>query len=113
VFLGSLAGVGLLYELASMAHHHELTAQLKSVDNVWLATACMFVFGWALALVVPRSVGWFALFATAAGWTAGSIAAYSNQTDFAMPLIAFGLAAAAVAVVAFQSESHVRHPRTT
>jgi hypothetical protein len=113
VVIGSLAGVALLYELVSMTHHHELVARLESPDNVWLAAACLFVFGWALALVWPRMVSRFALFATAAGWAAGAMAAYSNQTVFALPLIGFGLAGAAVAMVAFQSESQVRRPRTT
>src|SRR5947209_19890374 len=62
VVVGSVAGIAVLYELVSLAHRSELATQLHSPMNVWLAAACLFVFGYGLALVAPRVARWFAMF---------------------------------------------------
>jgi len=109
--LGSIAGVALLYELVQTAHHHELAERLQSPSDVWIAAGVFFLIGWMLTFAIPRVIGWFALFVMVGGWATGSLAAYSNQASFAVPLLGLGLAGGAVAVVAFHSESRVRPPR--
>ena len=111
--LGSIAGVALLYELVQTAHEHLLAERMHAPSNVWAAAAGLFFGGLALAYVVPRFVSWFGLFAMVAGWAAGSIAASTNQSPFAVPLLGLGLAGAAVAVVSFYSDRFLRRPRLT
>ena len=70
MFLGSLAGVGLLYELASMAHHHELTAELKSVS-----------------VVVPQGpAGTSFVLRSAVAFAAGPPASAQSELDALLPL---------------------------
>ena len=109
--LGSIAGVALLYELVQSAHQHQLADRLHSTTDVWIGAAVFFLLGWMLTFAVPRVIGWFALFAMIGGWAAGSLAAYSNQATFAVPLLGLGVAGGAVAVVAFHSDSGMRRPR--
>jgi ABC-type dipeptide/oligopeptide/nickel transport system permease component len=110
---GSLIGVAVLYELVSLAYRNELADRLHSPTNVWLAAACVFVFGWGLALVAPRAARWLGMLTAAGAWAAGSIAAYGNQKIYAVPLLCLGFAAALVVIAAFRNESQQRRPRTT
>jgi hypothetical protein len=113
VVLGSVAGVALLYELLSFAHRSEPGAQFHSPSNVWLGAACLFVFGYGLALVAPRVARWFGMFTAAGGWAAGSIAAYGNETLYAVPLLCLGLVAAVIVLASFRNENQQRRPRTS
>jgi len=103
--VGSLAGVAVFYELVSLAHRGQLTAKLHSPGNVWLGAACVFVFGWGLALVAPRVARWFGMFTAAGGWAAGAIAASGNESAYAVPLLCVGLAGALVVLASHRSEN--------
>jgi hypothetical protein len=113
VVVGSVAGVAVLYELVSLAHRKELAAQLHSPTNVWLGAACLFVFGYGLALVAPRVARWLGMFTAAGGWAAGSIAAYGGESLYAVPLLCLGLAAALIVLGAVRTEHQQRSPRTS
>lgn len=109
--LGSIAGVAVLYELVQSAHQHKLADRFHSPANIWWVAAVLFIVGWLLTYAWHRVVGWFALFLMIAGWAAGSLAAYNNQGSYAVPLLGLGLAAGALAVVAFHTDSGLRRPR--
>ena len=111
--VGSVAGVAVLYELVSLAHRQQLAAQLHSPTNVWLGAACLFVFGYGLALVAPRVARWFGMFTAAGGWAAGSIAAYGGESLYAVPLLCLGLAAALIVLGAHWTENQQRRARTS
>ena len=111
MILGSVAGVALFYGLVQSAHSHELSARLQSPNNVWIAAVALFFVGWMLTFAIPRAVGWFAVFVMLGGWSASGVAAYSNQGSYAVPLLGLGIAAGAIAVVAFNSDSQLRRPR--
>jgi hypothetical protein len=111
--LGSIAGVALLYELMQTAHQHQLAQRLHAPSDVWAAGAAVLFGGLAVAYVAPRFVSWFGLFVMIAGWSSGSVAAYSNQGAYAIPLLGLGLAGAAVAVISFYSDKSLRRPRVT
>jgi hypothetical protein len=111
--VGSLAGIAVLYELVLLTHQNQLSSRLHSPGNVWLVAACLFIFGWGLALVAPRVARSFGVFAAVGGWTAGSLAAYGNQKTFAMPLLGVGLAAAVVVLASFLNEHRLRRTRMT
>ena len=89
--VGSLAGVAVLYELVLLTHRHQLAARLHTPNNVWLAAACLFCFGWGLAMVAPKVARPFGMFVAAGSWAAGALAAYGDQETFAVPLLCVGL----------------------
>jgi hypothetical protein len=111
--VGSLAGVAVLYELVSLAHRGQLASRLHSTDNVWLGAACLFMFGWGLALVAPRVARGLGMVTAAGAWAAGSIAASGNESAYAVPLLCLGLAAVLVVIASFRTENQFRPPRTT
>jgi predicted outer membrane lipoprotein len=80
---------------------------------VWLGAACLFVFGYGLALVAPRVARWFGMFTAAGGWAAGSIAAYGGESLYAVPLLCLGLAAALIVLGAHWTEHQQRRARTS
>jgi hypothetical protein len=110
--VGSLAGVAVLYELVWLAHHQQLGARLRSPDNVWIAAACVFVFGWGLALVAPKVARWLFMFTLAGAWAAASIAASAGEHAYAVPLLGVGLAAALAAAASFKGDRQMRRART-
>ncbi|MBV9413304.1 MAG: hypothetical protein JO148_17055 [Acidimicrobiia bacterium] len=110
--LGSLAGVALLYELVSVAHRGQLEARLHDPTNVMLGAACLFVFGWGLALVAPKTARWFGMFAAAGAAAAGAIAASGTERAYAIPLICVGLSGALVVFASFRGEKQERKART-
>jgi hypothetical protein len=109
--LGSIAGAALFYELIQTAHQHQLAERLHSPTDVWIGAGVFFLLGWLLTFAVRRIVGWFALFVMIGSWAASGIAASSNQMAYAVPLLGVGLAAGALAVVAFETDSNLRRPR--
>ena len=102
---GTLAGVAVFYELVSLAHRSQLTAKLHSPDNVWLGTACVFIFGWGVGLMAFRVARWFGMFTAVGGWAAGAIAASGNESAYAVPLLCLGLAGALVVLASHRSEN--------
>jgi len=113
VVVGSVAGVAVLYELVSLAHRSELARQLHSPTNVYLAAACLFVFGYGLAQVAPGVARGFGMFTAAGAWAAGSIAAYGHEPLYAVPLLCLGLAAALVVIAALRTSHQQRRARTS
>jgi cell division protein FtsW (lipid II flippase) len=110
--VGSLAGVAVLYELVSLAHRGQLEARMHDPTNVMLGAACLFIFGWGLALVAPRTARWFGMFIAAGAAAAGAIAASGTENAYAIPLFCVGLAAAAVVFASFRGEKQERKART-
>jgi len=111
--VGSLAGVAVLFELVWMSNHNQLAERFHSPDNVWIAAACFFVFGWGLALVAPRVARWLGMFTAAGAWAAASIAASGNEPDYVLPLICVGVAAALMVLASFKGEHQIRRARMT
>jgi hypothetical protein len=111
MLVGSLAGVAVLYELMSLADRGQLEARLHSTSNVYIAAACLFVFGWGLALVAPKVARWFAMLTVAGAAAAGAVAASGSQAAFAVPLFCVGLAAALVVFASFRGEKQERKAR--
>jgi hypothetical protein len=110
--VGSLTGVAVLFELVSLANRAQLEARFHSPTDVMLGAACLFVFGWGLALVAPRTARWLAMFTTAGAAAAGAIAAAGSEQPFAVPLFCVGLAAAAVVFASYRGEKQERRART-
>jgi hypothetical protein len=103
--VGSLAGVAVFYELVSLAHRGQLAAKVHSPSNIWLGAACVFSFGWGLALMAPKVARWFGMFTAVGGWAAGAIAASGNESSYAVPLLCLGLAGALVVLASYRSEN--------
>jgi hypothetical protein len=113
MLVGSLAGVAVLYELVSLANSEQLEARLHSASNVYIAAACLFVFGWGLALVAPRVARWFAMLTVAGAAAAGAIAVSGPETAFAVPLFCVGLAAALIVLASYRGERQEHRARMT
>lgn len=111
--VGSLAGVAVLFQLVWISHHNQLGARFGSPDNVWIAAACFFVFGWGLALVAPKVARSLAMFTAAGAWAAGSIAASGGESEYAIALLCLGLAAAIVVLASFKGDRQMGRARMT
>ena len=109
--VGSLAGLAVLFELVALANGGKLEAQLHSPTDVMIGAACLFVFGWGLALVAAHTARWFGLFVVAGAAAAGAIAASGSEHDFAGPLFCVGLAAALVVFASFRGDRQTRRAR--
>ncbi len=104
MIVGSVAGVAVLYELVSLANRGQLEARLHSPTDVYIGAACLFVFGWGLALVAPKTARWFGMLTAAGAAAAGAIAASGSETAFALPLVSIGVAAVLVVFASFRGE---------
>jgi hypothetical protein len=113
VIFGSLAGVAVLYELVSLADRGQLETHLHTASDVYIGAACLFVFGWGLALVAPKTARWFAMFIVAGAAAAGAIAAKGTEQAFAMPLFSLGLAAVLIVFASFRGERQEHNARVT
>src|SRR4051812_32089092 len=113
MIVGSLAGVAVLCQIVWVADHGELAVRFHNPGNVWIAAACLFIFGWGLALVAPKVARWLAMFSAAGLWAAGSIAANGNERAYALPLLVGGLFAAVVVLASFKGDNQLRKARTT
>ena len=114
--VGSLAGVAVFFELVSLAHHGQLEARLQSPTNVMLGAACLFVFGWGLALVAPKIARWLGLFTATGAGAAASIAASGNESAYSLPLLCVGAAAMLIVWASYRGdrqERRARRARTT
>lgn len=113
MIVGCLAGVAVLYELVSLANREQLEARLHSPSDVYIGAACLFVFGWGLALVAPRVARWFGMIAVAGTAAAGVIAASGSEKDFAVPLFCVGLAAALMVFASYRGDKQENKARMT
>jgi hypothetical protein len=113
MLVGSLAGVAVLYELVSLADRGQLETHLHTASDVYIAAACVFVFGWGLALVAARTARWFAMFTVAGTAAAGAIAASGAESAFALPLFSVGLAAVLVVFASYRGEHQEHKARMT
>jgi len=111
--VGSLAGVAVLFQLVWITNHNQLAERFHSPDNVWIGAACLFVFGWGLALVAPSVARWFGGLVAAGAFAAGSIAASGSESAYAPPLFVVGLAAALIVLASFKGDNQLRRARTT
>jgi hypothetical protein len=110
--VGSLAGVAVLFELVSLAHRGQLEARLHSPTDVMLGAACVFVFGWGLALVAPKVARWFALFTATGSAAAAAVAASGNENVYTVPLLCVGVAAMLVVWASYRGDRQERKART-
>ena len=110
--IGSFAGVAVLFGLVSTANQGQLEARLHSPTDVIIGAACLFVFGWGLALVAPKTARWFAMFTAAGAAAAGSIAASGSERAYATPLFCVGLAAALIVFASYRGDRQERRART-
>src|SRR5438132_12964159 len=92
MLVGAVAGMAVLYELVSWAAHRELSQHLHSPSDVWLTAILMIVIGVPAAVSFPRLVRSFAFFVAVAAAVAASLAAYSNQKTYAVPLLGLTVA---------------------
>jgi len=113
MIVGSVAGVAVLYELVSLANRGQLEARLHSPSDVYIAAGCLFVFGWGLALVAPKTARWFGMFTAAGAAAAGAIAASGSERAFAVPIFSIGLAAALVVGASYLGERQEHKARVT
>lgn len=104
MIVGSVAGVAVLYELVSLANRGQLEARFHSSTNVYIAAACLFVFGWGLALVAPKTARWLGMLTAAGAAAAGAIAASGSEQAFALPIFSIGVAAVLVVFASFRGE---------
>ena len=110
--VGSLAGVAVLYELVSLAHQGQLANRLHSPTDVMLGAACVFVFGWGVALVTPRVGRWFGMFTATGAAAAGAIAASGAESDYTVPLLCVGAAAMLMVWASYRGDRQTRRART-
>jgi hypothetical protein len=110
--VGSVAGVAVLYGLVSIANRGQLEARLHSPTDVIIGAVCLFVFGWGLALVAPKTARWFGMFTAAGAAAAGSIAASGSESLYAVPLFCVAAAAAAVVFASYRGVRQARKART-
>ena len=110
--VGCLAGVAVFFELVSLAHRGQLEARLHSPVDVMLGAACLFVFGWGLALVAPKVARWLAMLTAAGAGAAAAIAASGTESVYAAPLACVGAAAALVVFASYRGERQERRART-
>jgi len=113
MLVGSLAGVAVLYELVSLADRGQLEAHLHTASDVYIGAACLFVFGWGLALVAPKAARWFAMFIVAGAAAAGAIAAKGSESMFALPLFSVGLAAILIVFASYRGDRQEHKARMT
>jgi hypothetical protein len=113
MIVGSIAGVAVLYELVSLANRGQLEARLHTPSDVFIGAACLFVFGWGLALVAPKTARWFAMFIAAGAAAAGAIALSGSENAFALPLVSIGVAAALIVFASYRGDKQERRARTT
>lgn len=111
--VGSLGGVAVLFELVSLAHRGQLDARLHSPTDVIIGAACLFVFGWGLALVAPRVGRWFGLFVATGAGAAASIAASGTEKAYTVPLLCVGAAALLMVFASYRGDRQERRARTT
>src|SRR5436305_12151891 len=109
--VGCLAGVAVLFELVSLAHRGQLEARLHDPVNVMLGAACLFVFGWGLALVAPKVARWLGLFTATGAGAAASIAASGNESVYSLPLLCVGAAATLIVWPSYRSDRQARRAR--
>ena len=91
--VGSIAGVAVLYELVSLAHRSQLATKLHSPTNVWLADACVFFFGWGMALAAGlhrRAPGVALLLVWLAGAYQLAFGVEIMLVELAVTVVAFG-----------------------
>jgi len=110
--VGSLAGVAVLFELVSLAHRAQLESQLHDPVDVMLGAACLFVFGWGLALVAPRVARWFAMFVAMGAAAAAAVAAKGTESAYTIPLLCVGVAAVFVVFASYRGDRQERRART-
>jgi hypothetical protein len=113
MLVGSVAGVAVLFELVSLADRGQLETHLHTASDVYIGAACLFVFGWGLALVAPKTARWFAMFIVAGAAAAGALAAKSTESTFAVPLLCVGLAAVLVVFASFRGDRQEHRARMT
>ena len=113
MIVGSIAGVAVLYELVYLANQGQLEARLHSPTDVFIGAACLFVFGWGLALVAPKTARWFGMFTAAGAAAAGAIALSGNESFYALPIFSIGIAATLVVFASYRGEKQERTARTT
>src|SRR4051794_25646200 len=102
--VGSLAEVAVFFQLVWISHHQELALRFHSPDNVWIGAACVFMFGWGLALVAPRVARALGMFTAAGAWAAAAIAASGPEKAYTVPLACAGLGAALVVLASFKGQ---------
>jgi hypothetical protein len=112
MIVGTVAGVAVLFELVSLAHRGQLEARLHSTTDVYIAAACLFVFGWGLALVAPKTARWFGMVTAAGAAAAGAIAASGSETAYALPLFSIGIAAVFIVFASYRGDRQERKART-
>ena len=110
--VGSLAGVAVLFELVSLAHRGQLEARLHSPTNVALGAACLFIFGWGLALVAPKVARWFGLFVATGAGAAAAVAASGAEKAYTVPLLGVGGAALLMVFASYKGDRQERRART-
>ena len=111
--VGCLAGVAVLFELVSLAHRGQLEARLHDPVDVMLGAACLFIFGWGLALVAPKVARWLAMFTAMGAGAAAAIAASGNESAFTVPLLCVGAAAVLLVFASYRGDRQERRARTT
>ena len=112
MLVGSVAGVAVLYELVSLADRGQLETHLHTASDVYIGAACLFVFGWGLALVAPKTARWLGMFIVAGAAAAGAIAANGTEPTFAVPLFCVGFAAVLIVFASFRGERQESKART-
>jgi peptidoglycan/LPS O-acetylase OafA/YrhL len=112
MIVGCLAGVAVFFELVSLAHGGELDTRLHSPVDVMLGAACVFVFGWGLALVAPKVARWLALFTATGAAAAAAIAASGSENAYTIPLLCVGVASVLIVFASYRGERQERRART-
>ena len=113
MIVGSIAGVAVLYELVYLANRGQLEARLHTPTDVFIGAACLFMFGWGLALVAPKTARWFGMFTAAGAAAAGTIAMTGSENVYALPIFSIGIAAALVVFASYRGDKAERKARTT
>ena len=80
---------------------------------VMLGAACLFVFGWGLALVAPKVARWFAMFVAMGAGAAAAVAAKGAESPYTVPLLCVGVAAILVVFASYRGDRQERRARTT
>jgi hypothetical protein len=111
--VGSLAGVAVFFELVALADRGQLDAQLHAPVDVMLGAACLFVFGWGLALVAPKVARWFAMFIAMGAGAAAAVAAKGIESAYTIPLLCVAAAAILVVFASYRGDHQERRARTT
>jgi hypothetical protein len=81
--------------------------------DVMLGAACLFVFGWGLALVAPKVARWLALFTAMGAGAAAAIAAKGTESAYTVPLVCVGAAAILVVFASYRGDHQEHRARTT